>query len=128
MFATGPRTTSTPASSSGSMIDEAVGLVAGALEILPRAVDHHRDAAEVLHAADVDRHAGIVGALLEVHARHAEEGSSRPRRHELIELLAAHRAHAGQRLDHDFLGPACHHRDRIEHRCDCASAGDAGET
>ena len=62
-------------------VDEAVGLVAGALEILPRAVDDDRDAAEVLHAADVDRHAGIVGALLEVHGRHAEEGILHARRH-----------------------------------------------
>ena len=61
--------------------------MAGALEILPRAVDDDRDAAEVLQAADVDRHAGIVGALLEVDARHAEEGVLQARRQDLIELL-----------------------------------------
>ncbi len=95
-------------------VDEAVGLVAGALKVLPRAVDDDRDAAEVLQAADVDCHAWIVGALLEVHRRHAEERIFHARRHQLIELLAADGAHAGKRLDHQFLGAACHHRDRIE--------------
>ena len=95
-------------------VDEAVGLMTGALEILPRAVDDDRDASEVLQAADVDRHAGIVGALLEVHGRNAKQGVFQPRRQQLIELLGAHRAHARKRLDHHFLGAARHHRDRIE--------------
>jgi hypothetical protein len=95
-------------------VDEAVGLVAGALEVLPRTIDNHGDAAEVLQAADVDRHARLVGALLRVHPRHAEEHIFEARRHVLGELFAAHGAHAGQRLDHDLLGAACHHRDRIE--------------
>ena len=63
MLATGPRTTSTPGDQFRLEEERAVGVVAGALEILPRAVDHDRDAAEVLQAADVDRGLRLVAAL-----------------------------------------------------------------
>ena len=48
--------------------ERAIGVVAGALIVLPRAVDHDRDAAEILQAADIDRGGRIVAAILERHA------------------------------------------------------------
>ena len=90
--------------------------MAGALEVLPRAVDHDRDAAEVLQAADVDRGLRRVGALAEPDARQAEEQVRGALRLELVDLLLAHRAHHRERIDGllDRLGGE--HRDRIERR------------
>jgi hypothetical protein len=53
--------------------ERAVGVVAGALIVLPRAVDDNRDAAEILQAADIDDCRGIVAALLERDAGHVVE-------------------------------------------------------
>jgi hypothetical protein len=72
--------------------------VAGALEVLPRPIDHDVDAAEILQAADVDRRGRIIGPLLHVDARHAIKQIRRSGGHELIDLLLANGADAGQRL------------------------------
>ena len=79
-------------------IEDAVGVVAAALEILPRAVDDDVDAAEVLKAADIDRGARIVGPLLHVDTRHAVDQIRRFGRHELVDLILANRTHAGEGL------------------------------
>ena len=79
-------------------IEDAVGVVAAALEILPRAVDDDVDAAEILEAADIDRGARIVGPLLHVDTRHAVDQIRRFGRHELVDLILANRTHAGEGL------------------------------
>ncbi len=105
----------------------AVAVVAGALEVLPRTVDHHRDAAEVLQAADVDRGLRRVGALAEPDARQAVEHVGHALRLDLVELLLAHRAHHRERLDGllDRLGGQ--HRDRIERLLRTRGAHAGGE-
>ncbi len=50
-------------------IERAVRIVAGALIVLPGAVDDDRNATEILHAADVDRRGRIVAAILHPDAR-----------------------------------------------------------
>jgi len=47
--------------------------VAGALIVLPRAVDHDRDTAEILQAADIDHGRRIVAALLDVTPAHCRK-------------------------------------------------------
>ena len=47
----------------GLEVEHAVRVVAGALEVLPGAVDQHVDAAEILQAANVDRRGRVIGAL-----------------------------------------------------------------
>ena len=79
-------------------IEDAVGVVAAALEILPRAVDDDVDAAKILKAANIDRGARIVGPLLHVDARHAIDQIRRSRRHDLVDLVLANRADAGESL------------------------------
>ena len=86
--------------------EHALRAVAGALEVLPRAVDDHRDAAEILQAADVDAGAGALGVGLQGDARHAEEDVERRRRHAPVELLLVDMADRGQRLDRRLAGAA----------------------
>ncbi len=88
--------------------------MAGALEILPRPVDQHRDAAEILQAANVDRDTRIVGALLKVDARHTKEQVLGAAGLQLVDLIAAHRTDAGKRLRDRFLDLRDHDRDWIE--------------
>ena len=47
-----------------------VGIVSGALVILPRTVDDHGDTTEILQAANVDRGRRVVAAILKRHAGH----------------------------------------------------------
>ena len=125
-------------------IEHPVGVVAGALEVLPRAVDQHGDAPEILQAANVDGGAGIIAARLRGHAGHAEEDLRRAGRHQLLELVGGHAgrcrrllrlglsrrgrrgdvcrlhrrrthgAHRGQRLAHPFPRLGGNHGDRIK--------------
>src|SRR5690606_31139369 len=53
-------------------IEGAVGIVPGLLKVLTRAVDHHRDASEILQAADIDGRGRVVPTLGERDAGHAE--------------------------------------------------------
>ena len=94
--------------------ERAVGVVAGALVVLPRAVDDDRDAAEILQAADVDDGRGIVAALLERDAGHVVEDIGQPVRLQALDLLQRHHADGSQRVDRALLGLRGRHRDRIE--------------
>jgi hypothetical protein len=100
----------------GLEINETIGLVAGALEVLPRPVDQHCDPTEILQAADVDRDARIVGALLEIGPWYTKEQVLGAAGQQLIDLIAAHRADAGKRLRDRFLDFRGHDRDRVEQR------------
>ena len=84
--------------------ERAVGVVSGALVVLPRAVDDHRDAAEILQAADVDDGRGIVAALLKRDARHVVEDIGQPVRLQALDLLERHHGDGSQRVDGALLG------------------------
>ena len=94
--------------------ERAVGVVAGALVVLPRAVDDDRDAAEILQAADVDDGRGIVAALLNRHARYLVEDAGQPVRLQALDLFERHHANGSQRIDRALLGLRGCHRDGIE--------------
>ena len=79
MLAVGPRTMSMPPTSSGIEEERAVGEMAGALIILPRAVDHHGDTAEILQAADIDRGRRFVAAVLHPDAGYVVEETAERR-------------------------------------------------
>ena len=114
MLAVGPRTISTPPTSSGIEEERAVGVVAGALIVLPRAVDDDGDAAEILQAADVDDGRGIVAALLNRYAGDVVEDIGQPVRLQPLDLLERHHADGSQRVDRALLGLRRRDRDRIE--------------
>ena len=82
----------------------AVSIVAGALIILPCAVHHHRDTAEILQAADVDRTRRIVAAVLERHRWHTAEQIRYPLRLQPLNLLKRHDTHRRQRVDRTLFG------------------------
>src|SRR6185295_1438288 len=94
--------------------ERAVGVVPAALVVLPRTVDHDRDAAEILQAADVDDGRGIVAALLDRHAGYLVEDAGQPVRLQALDLLQRHHADGSQRVDRALLGLRGRHRNRIE--------------
>ena len=79
--------------------ERAVGVVSGALIVLPRAIDDDGDAAEILQAANVDDGRGIVTALLKRYAGHVVENIRQPVRLQALDLLQRHRADRRQRVD-----------------------------
>jgi hypothetical protein len=94
--------------------ERTVGIVAGALVVLPRPVDNDRDTAEILQAADVDDGRGIVTALLERNAWHVVEDIGQPVRLQALDLLQRHHRDGSQRIDRALLGLRGCHRDGIE--------------
>ena len=94
--------------------ERAVGIVAGALIVLPRTIDDHSNAAEILQAADVDDGRWIVAALLERNAWHVVEDIRQPVRLQALDLLQRHHADGRQCVDRALLGLRGRHRDGIE--------------
>ncbi|MHC2316773.1 hypothetical protein ACVIHC_003819 [Bradyrhizobium diazoefficiens] len=92
----------------------AVGIVAGALIVLPRAVDHDRDAAEILQAANVDNGRGIVAALLERNTGNRMEDVRQPVRLKTLDLVERDRADGRERVDRSLPGLGCGDRDGVE--------------
>ena len=97
-------------------IELAVGAVAGALEVLAGAVDDHRDAAEILQAANIDRRTRVVAAVGERHAGDVLEHLGRPSRHDGVEVALGHHADRRQRVDRPLLRPRRQNRYRVEHQ------------
>ncbi|MBA7661403.1 hypothetical protein ES703_69420 [subsurface metagenome] len=100
--------------------ERAVGVMSGALVVLPRAIDHDGNSAEILQAANVDRGCRIVAAVLEGHTGHIIEDVSEPLRLQSLNLLQRHHAHRRQRVDRALFGFRCRDRDGIERLDRCA--------
>src|SRR5436190_10112402 len=100
--------------------ERAVGVVSGALVILPRAIDHDGDTAEILQASDIDDGRGIVAALLEGDAGDVVENIRQSFRLQALDLLQRHHRDRRQRIDGALFGLRCRNRDGIE-RLDCGA-------
>ena len=96
--------------------------MAGALEILPRAVDHHGDAAEILKAAELIAVSGESARSRNHTLGQAKEQIRGPLRLDLIDLLLPHRTDHRERLDGALDRLGREHGDRIE-RLRAAAAG-----
>ena len=86
----------------------------GALIVLACAVDHHRDAAEILQAADIDRGRRLVAAVLHPDTGYVVEETAERARLTTLDLLQRHHGDGSQRVDGALLGLRGRHRDRIE--------------
>ena len=104
--------------------ERAVREMAGALIVLPRTIDHHGDAAEILQAADIDRGRRLVAAVLHPHTGNVVEEAAECAGLTTLDLLERHHADGSQRVDRALLGLRGRHRDGIErlHRRSCRSA------
>ncbi len=94
--------------------ERAVGVVASALIVLPRAVDHDGDAAEILQATDVDDGRRVIAALLKRDARDVIENVRHPVRLQALDLLQGDGADRRQRIDRALVGLGRHGRDGVE--------------
>ncbi len=94
--------------------ERAVAVVAGALVVLPRAVDDDGNAAEILQAANVDHGRRIVAALLERDAGHVVENIRQPVRLQPLDLFERDDADRRQRVDRALLGLRGRHRNGVE--------------
>jgi hypothetical protein len=94
--------------------ERAVGVMTGALIVLPRAVDDDCDTAEILQAADVDDSRGIVAAFLKDDAGDVVEDVGEPVRLQALDLLQRHHRNRRQRVDRFLFGLRSRNGDGVE--------------
>jgi hypothetical protein len=85
--------------------ERAVREMPGALIILPRTIDHHGDATEILQAADIDRGRRLVATILHPDAWNIIEKPAERAGLPALDLLKRHHADRRQRVDCALLGP-----------------------
>ena len=94
--------------------ERTLGMMAGALIVLARAIDHHGDPAKILQTANVNRAGGIIAAVLERHAGHGGEHVLQALGLNALDLFQGDDADRRQRVDRLLFALAGDNGDGIE--------------